>query len=166
MRTKSRHENTAPPKTSAKAYAVRLLSRREYSARALADRLQAAGYEADAVAATLSAMQEYGFQSDERYAEMRARQDNRRMGNRRVAASLVAKGIGKELAAKQLGALPPEAERAIDVARRFHGLLLDEHAKAKVWRFLSYRGFSPDAIKAALRSLANAASADESAPSC
>jgi len=158
MRTKNSRQNAAPPKSSAKAYAVRLLSRREYSARALADRLQAAGYEPDAVAAALAAMQEYGFQSDERYAEMRARQDGRRMGNRRVAASLVEKGIAKELAAEQLCTLPPETERAVDVARRFHGQPLDERLKAKVWRFLSYRGFSPDATKAALRSLAKAAS--------
>jgi regulatory protein len=105
-------------------------------------------------------MQEYGFQSDVRFAEMRVRQDGRRMGNRRVAASLAERGIPKDLATEKLAALAP----AVELAQRFSGEPLDDRLKAKIWRFMAYRGFAPDAIKAALRSLAEAASeADEDA---
>ncbi|KWU23371.1 regulatory protein RecX [Burkholderia cenocepacia] len=152
-----RQKRTGPPKLSPKAYAVRLLSRREYSARALTDKLVEVGYERDAATAAVAAMQEHGFQSDERYAEMRVRQDGRRMGNRRVAASLEDRGIAKDLVAEKLADLAPESERAVELASRFAGSPLDERNKAKIWRFMGYRGFSPDAIKAALRSLANAA---------
>jgi regulatory protein len=141
------------------------LSRREYSARALSDKLLEIGYEREAVEAAVVSMQEYGFQSDERFAEMRVRHDGRRMGNRRVAASLVERGIAKDLASEKLATLAPEAERAVELVQRFRAELLDDRRKAKIWRFMAYRGFSSDAIKAALRSLAEAAQqADTYAP--
>ena len=125
---------------SAKAYAVRLLSQREYSARVLSDKLLEVGYEREAVEVAVASMQECGPQSDERFAEMRLRQDGRRMGNRRAAASLVERGIAKELATEKLAALAPELERAVALAQRFTGEALDDRLRAKIWWFMAYRG--------------------------
>lgn len=142
-----------PPKRSAQSYALWLLSRREYSAKELAAKLTQRGYPAEAAAEAVTWAQSHGFQNDTRFAESSARSHSRRMGDRRVAAELAEKGISRELAAQQLEELQPEGERAVDIARRFEGKPLDEALKAKVWRFLAYRGFSSGAIKAAIAHL-------------
>lgn len=152
--TRNRGRAATPPSVSAKAYAVRLLSQREYSARTLKDKLLQRGYPPEEAAVAVEAMQSYGYQDDARFAEMRARQDARRMGNRRVSQSLVERGVDKEVALERVAELEPEDERILSVIDRFRGKHLDEALKAKAWRFLAYRGFSPGSIKVALRALA------------
>jgi regulatory protein len=139
-----------PPKRSAKSYALWLLSRREYAAKELLTTLTNRGYPQDEAETAVTSMQGYGFQDDNRYAEMKARASSRRSGNRRVTMVLVEKGVSKELAAQQLDELEPEPERALRLVQKFEGKPLDEALKGKVWRFLAYRGFSTDAIKASL----------------
>ncbi len=148
-----------PPKRSAKSYSIWLLSRREYSAKELQDKLTTRGYPLEEAAAAVVSMQGYGFQDDTRFAEGKARASSRRMGNRRVTAVLVEKGVSKEMAAQQLEALEPENDRVLRMVEKFSGKPLDEALKAKVWRFLAYRGFTGAAIKAALQWLKE--SADE-----
>lgn len=146
-----------PPRRSAKSYAMWLLSRREYAAKELLKKMTDRGYPAEDAQAAVTAMQGYGFQDDSRYAESRARLVSRRLGDRRVTAALSQKGLDKELVAQQVETLEPEEERALRVAERFHGKTLDEAQKAKVWRFLAYRGFSGGAIKAVMADLAQRA---------
>lgn len=144
-----------PPSRTAKSYATWLLSRREYSAKELSDKLVLRGYPVEEAAEALVLMQGYGFQDDTRFAGMKARASSRRMGDRRVTMQLAEKGISRELASQQLEQLEPEAERAVAVASKFEGKPLDEVMKAKVWRFLAYRGFGSSAVKAALQHLKN-----------
>jgi len=141
----------------AKRYLAWLLSRREYSAHQLRTKLKQKGYEPAAIEEALELMQSYKYQSDERYAQMRARNDAPRSGDRGVRARLAASGIDADLAAEQISQLAPEADRAKELVKRFAGKPYDEALKTKVWRFLAYRGFSSDAIKRALAHLAERA---------
>lgn len=141
----------------AKRYLAWLLSRREYSAHQLRTKLKQKGYEPAAIEEALELMQSYKYQSDERYAQMRARNDAPRSGDRGVRARLVASGIDADLATEQISQLAPEADRAKSLVQRFVGTPYDEALKTKVWRFLAYRGFSSDAIKRALAHLAEMA---------
>lgn len=138
----------------AKRYLAWLLSRREYSAQQLRTKLKQKGYGLEETEEALALMQSYKFQSDERYAQMRARNDAPRSGNYRVRARLADSGIAADLAEEQVAQLAPEADRACALVERFAGKAFDDTLKAKVWRFLAYRGFSSEAIRRALARLA------------
>jgi regulatory protein len=142
-----------PPKRSAKSYAVWLLSRREYAARELLDKLTTRGYPPEEAAAAVAEMQRHGFQDDQRFAAGAARTSAQRMGNRSVSAKLAAKGISRDMASEQLEQLEPEETRAMRVAARFEGKPFDDSLKAKAYRYLASRGFSGGAVKVAMRHL-------------
>lgn len=152
-------KRTGEPKElqPAKRYLAWLLSRREYSAHQLRTKLKQKGYEPAAIEEALELMQSYKYQSDERYAQMRARNDAPRSGDRGVRARLVASGIDADLATEQIAQLAPESDRARSLVKRFEGKPYDDTLKTKVWRFLAYRGFSTAAIKDALAHLAEMA---------
>ena len=137
-----------------RAAATRLLARREYARVELERRLTGRGFPADVVAATLDELAAANLQSDERFAEsfVRARAERghgplrirRELGERGVPASLadraLAEGGGygaalvRRVRTKRLGAAPPK----------------DYPGRARQMRFLHYRGFAEDQIRAAL----------------
>lgn len=148
-----RNEPGQLPKRSAKSYAMWLLSRREYTAKELYARLTSRGYPADQAADAVGVMQEHKFQSDERFAESKARLTSRKLGNQRVVVALTDAGISKELATAQVATLEPEEDRAIAAVSKFEGKQLDDAGRTKVWQYLMRRGFSSSAIKTALKHL-------------
>lgn len=141
------------PRQPAKRYMVWLLSRQDYSAKALRDKLLSKEYPQEEIDAALAWVQEHGFQSDERYARIRADSTSRKHGNRRLTMGLQQKGIPKELAAAQLENLAPEEERVINVVSKFVGKELTQELRTKIYRFLATRGFSSKPIKVALQYL-------------
>lgn len=150
------------PKQSAKAYAVWLLSKREYSAVNLEKKLLARGYENEEIEATMRFLQDNNYQSDVRYAGMKARSTAHRAGNWKIARSLSQQGIDESLAEAQIAELLPEEERAMHAASSKFSKLLAENGMTqelaqKIWRHLGYRGFSSKAIKHALDCLKNEA---------
>lgn len=146
------------PKHSAKAYAVWLLSKREYSAATLHKKLLARGYDAEEVTAVMRFLQEHNYQSDARYAGMKARSAAHRAGDWKITQSLAQQGIDENLAKAQFAELLPEEERAAQVVgakfskQIIEGGMTPELAQ-KIWRYLGYRGFSGKAIKHALNTL-------------
>lgn len=152
-----RRKPAAPPKQPAKNYAVWLLSRRDYSAAQLSDKMVARGYPQEEVAEALAFVQDHRFQDDERFAQAKVQTSGRRLGNRRLRAELSDAGIAAETAEAQMADLESEETRACELVVKFAGLALDEKLKAKVWRFLAYRGFGVSAIQAAWRQLKLAA---------
>lgn len=143
------------PKQSARNYALWLLGRREWSAKELEQRLRLKGYEAPEIQDCLTLLAEHGLQSDERYADSRARGRGRLLGNRRLRQDLAGKGIDPELAEQAMAGLPPEYERAWAVAGRFQDKVMTPELSAKVWRFLASRGFGSDAIRSVVRRLSD-----------
>ena len=87
--------------------------------------------------------------SDERYAEVRARQLARKYGAARIAHDLRAKGVADQTAASATaGASAGEIERAREILRRKYALpatTLEERARRA--RFLQGRGFSREVIR-------------------
>ncbi len=154
-------EKAEKPKQSAKKYALWLLGRREWSEKELRQRLAVKGYEESEISECLEFCQQHGFQSDERFAASRIRSRASTRGNRRLTQELSQKGVEPGLAATLLAQAGGEEERACAAARKFEGKPWSVELKAKVWRFLAARGFSSQAIKAALGALQSAATSDD-----
>jgi regulatory protein len=134
-------------------YLLFLLSRREYSEKELRTKLKLRTCTTLEVEEALGFIKELDLQSDARYASSKARAEARRKGNRSIRHVLASKGISAEQIALELQALPPEADRVLDAVRRFERKPLDLKLKGKVWRFLTARGFSQDAVKTGIAHL-------------
>lgn len=134
--------------------ALRLLSRREHSALELRQKLRSKGVEAVLIDPLLQRLVEEGWQSEQRFAESFTR-------------SRVAKGLGPYRIRKELqergvaegeveGAMAPFEdgwfELAIEVKERKFGAEVEEdfRERAKQQRFLQYRGFTHEQIRAAV----------------
>lgn len=143
------------PKQPAKRYMVWLLSRQDYSAKALRDKLLSKEYPLEEVEAALAWAQENSYQSDERYARVRANSTAQKHGNRRLTMGLQQKGISSDLAKAQLENLAPEEERVLNVIRKFEGKPLTPELRQKIYRFLGSRGFMGKPVKAAFTHLEN-----------
>jgi len=141
------------PRQSAKRYMAWLLSRQGYSAKGLRDKLLSKEYPLEEIETALAWAQEHGFQSDETYAESRARSTSAKHGNWRLKQGLMQKGISEELATAQLENVAPEEDRVLDVVRKFLGKELTPELRQKVYRFLATRGFGSKPIKAAFKHL-------------
>lgn len=149
-------EKREKPSRSSKSYAVWHLSRREFSAAELRRKLILRGYSEAETDEAIAFVQANNYQSDERYAGMKARATAHRAGNRKIQMTLRAKGIDDLIAKEQIDMLSPEDQRAIDAIEKFRKLAeggVTRELSAKIWRYLSYRGFSGDAIKRALHAL-------------
>ena len=137
----------------ARQLALQLLSRREYSARELQQKLQA-DHDPDQIETVLAQLQEQGLQSDARFAEMYVR--HRQLqghGPVRIQGELRQKGIAPDLVQECLQDGGVDwFEQAKAVRRRRFGDTppLDARLKARQMRFLQYRGFTPDQIRFAL----------------
>lgn len=150
------------PAQSAKSYAIWLLSKREYSAAALQQKLLKRGYDPEETAITLQFLREHNYQSDTRYAGMKARSAAHRAGDWKIAAALAQQGIEEDVAKEQIAELLPEHERAAHSAAAKFSRQVEQEGMTpqlaqKIWRYLGYRGFSSHAIKHALTMLKEAA---------
>jgi regulatory protein len=134
---------------------VVLLSRRDFCVRELHDQLLAQGYEAPVVQQVVAELHERGFVNDERYAQQYvALHAERGHGPLRIGRELNTLGIEPALVEAALAAGEDWARRARELRIRRFGLEVptDWPGKARQARFLQYRGFSNDHIRAALGS--------------
>ena len=136
-----------------RAAAVALLARRDFASTELKQKLESQGYEGHRVAEVLAELVAGGFVNDARYTEnFVSYHAQRGQGPVRIAALLRGLGLPEEPIDAALAAGPDWRARARKVRIRRFGL--PEPAtwaeKAKQGRFLQYRGFSSDHIRAAL----------------
>jgi regulatory protein len=145
------------PAQSAKAYAVWLLARQDYSAAALRRKLSSKGYDETEVEDAMVFVIGNRYQDDSRFAEQRSRGIENRAGNRRIEMTLRQKGIEADLAKTQVQQLAPEEERVLHAVAKFQAQVkrdgMSQELKLKIYRFLAYRGFSSRAIRAGIESL-------------
>jgi regulatory protein len=137
----------------ARAAAVKLLARRDFASTELKQKLQAQGFDTHVVEEAVGELAGGGILNDARYAEQFVTHHAERgQGPVRIAALLKEQGLPDETIAAALAAGPDWRARAREVRIRRFGL--PEPAtwpeKAKQGRFLQYRGFSSDHIRAAL----------------
>jgi regulatory protein len=143
------------PKGGARAAALRLLGRRDYTAAELTRKLAERGYPPDDVAGALDRLTAEGLLDDRRTAAAHVRTASRvkGRGRLRIARELEARGIDPSIIADALSALTPEDE-SLELtrllARRLPGRP-DQAARRRVFQHLLRRGFPAELIAAALR---------------
>jgi regulatory protein len=134
------------------AYA--LLAGRDFSRHELATRLLRKGYPPELVAAAVETVVQEGLLREERFAEQFVSQQSRRgRGPVRIRMGLRDKGVDPETVEQAFGTTETDWIRAAREARRRKfgaDLPVDARERAKQARFLQYRGFSSDQIRAAL----------------
>jgi regulatory protein len=135
--------------------AVILLSRRDFCSQELAGKLNAQGYDPGTVQGVIAELLERGYVDDERYAlQFVAMHAARGHGPLRIHRELSQLGVDAGLIESALAGDEDWAQRARELRIRRFGLAQPAGwpAKAKQARFLQYRGFSNDHIRAALDS--------------
>jgi len=137
----------------AQSAAVALLARRDYATGELSQRLQAKGYDREVIAALIQELRNRRVLDDVRYAENYVGfHSGRGEGPERIREDLLGLGLPAGLVDDALKAGPDWRELAREQrSRRFGPQVPDSWPeKARQARFLQYRGFSSDHIRAAL----------------
>ena len=137
---------------AARATAVSLLARRDFASGELRQKLGSQGYDATVATAVVAELIEERALDDARYAENYvAYHAGRGQGPRRIGADLRSLGVPADLAEAALGTGPDWRELARTVRIRKFGAEPPEEwtEKTRQARFLQYRGFSSDHIRAA-----------------
>ena len=137
----------------AKNDAFRLLSFRARSVSELRERLVKKKYASETVEETLSFCLKQGFLDDEKFAKLYAisRVQSRPSGKRLIQTELKNKGLSPAVVNRALGAIEDfdEKELAFETAlkryQRMRGLP-EKTSKARIYGFLSRRGFSSEAV--------------------
>jgi regulatory protein len=132
---------------------VALLARRDFAAVELSAKLVKSGFEAAVVQSVITELGERGLIDDRRFAEhFVAYHVGRGQGPLRIRRELADLGLDTALIDAQLAAGTDWANRAAAVRRQKFGAAVPKAwpEKARQARFLQYRGFSPDHIRAAL----------------
>jgi len=143
--------------TAARTIAAGWLSRRDYSSAQLAQRLAQRGFDAQTVQVALAELIERRFVDDARYGRaFVAVRAGRGQGPQRIRHELIAAGVTPALAEEALEEYAAEQGGWTALARRVRSRRFgtaaprDRAESARQARFLHYRGFSTDHIRAAL----------------
>ncbi|MGH8180367.1 MAG: regulatory protein RecX [Steroidobacteraceae bacterium] len=135
-----------------RAAALALLARRDWLTGELSAKLQAAGCDQQATAGVIAELADERLLDDTRYAERYvASRAERGQGPVRIAAELASLGAQRELIDAALASGPDWRAAAGNARRRKFGAAPPASwaEKARQARFLQYRGFSADHIRAA-----------------
>ncbi len=138
------------------ARAADALSRRDYSRKELRVKLMrnlSDGENSEDVEKALERLEEWGYLSDTRFAENRARIKASSLGNARIRRELRLSGVDDEKVQAAIETIEePEDVRAYRVwARRYKEIPGDRKERDRQIRYLLYRGFSMDSINRVLR---------------
>lgn len=124
---------------------MRLLARREHSARELADKLVRRGFDAEVVGDAVAELAAGGWQSDQRFTEQYVRERvDKGEGPLKIRAALSERGIDGSRAEAALAAFDEEwIDRARAVCRRRFGDRppASWNERARRARYLQQRGF-------------------------
>jgi regulatory protein len=146
-------EGNPDPRTVRTA-ALALLAGRDFSRHELTGRLLRKGYDAAVVETVVQGLVDDCLLQESRYVEQFVGQHARKgQGPARIRHELRERGVDRETVDAALAAGEVDwVQRAREARRRKFGaaLPLDRRERAKQARFLQYRGFSPDQIRAAL----------------
>lgn len=147
-------DTRAPDAGAIEAVAVGLLARREHSTEELKRKLQARGHSCEAVAAVVEKLAGKRLVCDERFVASFVHHHARRgQGPVRIRAELRRRGIAEAQISREIeGAELDWIRLAAQVRLRKFGSARPRAAgeRAKQARFLQYRGFDADQIRAAL----------------
>jgi len=142
--------------------ALRLLSFRDRTIKAMEEKLTEKGLSADEIAEVIKTLTDEGLLNDERYARdlLASRIRNKNWGPRKISMDLIRKGVPREVAHKVLSELDNEAvklaaQRALKKWKTRKGISpadsLDEGDIKKAYSHLESRGFNGELIARLLR---------------
>lgn len=147
-------DRDCPSAGELRAFAYRLLGRREYSVSELDQRLRLKwpGLEPGPIAELLDALAAENLLSDERFTESLVRSHiQRQQGPLKIRAALRAKGIADALIAQELEHFSDQwVDLAVRWLERQHPAPLDFDARQNHYRRLVNRGFTHDQAMDAL----------------
>jgi regulatory protein len=151
------------PEKSLRQRALEYLSKREYAAAELAQKLKGYASDSDDIAALIADFKTRGWLSDARYTEQMVHARQAKFGAARLANELREKGVDDALVAEAVAVLQVnEVERAREVWRKkFKASPTTREDWAKQARFLQSRGFTFDVIKKILNRHAEDDSAED-----
>lgn len=155
-RRPSTSPSTPPPPGRLRADALRLLGRRDYTARELSDRLVDLGHAREAVSDAVDALRAEHLLDDLRTAGAHVRTASRVKGRGplRIRRELEARGIPADVIREATSGLTDDEVRgAIDrfLMRRRVRLPVSPTDRPRVYRQLLSRGFPPRLVSEALR---------------
>lgn len=140
-------------KPSVREAAARLLTSRALSARQLRDKLLEKEYPPDMVESAILWMQEHGMLDDSAYAEMIARQYQKKgYGVKRIQQELRRRGISQEDAETALQSIAPDQQQTLRLLEKYirGDVSLSEQIRRGA-AALARRGFLWSEIREALR---------------
>lgn len=139
---------------AARKKAMDFLARREYGRAELVGRLKSGGFDSALAEEVVGVLAEEGLQDDARFAASFASSKlGRGTGPLRIRQALLEKGLPESFADEALDELEADWNRqARDVRIKKFGETIpaDFKDKARQMRFLQYRGFDNDQIRAAM----------------
>jgi regulatory protein len=146
-------QKEAPSSSEMRAFAYRLLGRREYSVFELGQRIRQKWPEADGVGDLVEALTEENLVSDQRYVESFVRSRiQRHQGPLKIRAALGAKGVDDSTIAGELVKYAGEwTALAREWLERQHTGPVDFDDRKKYYRRLKNRGFTHDQSMNALQ---------------
>ncbi|MGQ0710901.1 MAG: recombination regulator RecX [Rhodoferax sp.] len=141
--------SNSKPQPSLKARALRWLSAREHTCAELERRLRPHAADESELQSLLQELQDKGFLSDARATEALLHRRQALLGTARLQQELRQRGVPPAHCEQAVQALrATELERAQAVwARKFGAAPRDRAEAARQMRFLSSRGFAPEAIR-------------------
>ena len=133
--------------------ALNYLARREHSRCELQQKLTQYSDNPNDIAAVIDRLIEHNLQSDKRFSESFIHSKQAKYGSLRLKETLKQKGISTATMQEYLPDLQEEINNAVAILHKKLGTPrpLSMAEKQKAYRFLHYRGFSPETTKTALR---------------
>jgi len=133
--------------------AAGLLARRDHATHELERKLKERGFESAAIASVLAELAAKRFLDDDRFVEhFVSYHASRGQGPVRIAAELRQLGLTAEIIDRHLDAVSDWHERARAARRKKFGAAVprDFRSRVKQAKFLEYRGYAADEVRAAL----------------
>jgi len=150
----SKPEPAAIDEAACQRTAVELLARRDHSRLELERKLATRGFPGAMIAAALDSLERSGVLAAARFAESFVRSRVAKgQGPVRIRAELAQRGVGAEAAEHLLKSPDIDWQDSIRAVRRKRfgaSPPRDYRERARQARFLQYRGFTPDQVRAAL----------------
>ncbi len=108
--------DVARPKTKARVVALRLLAQRRLTEAQLWSRLAKRGYPEDEVRVAVESCKSDGFVDDALYAQLFVDGRSKAVGNRRLVADLVRRGIDRDAAQQSVASAEREEDERLEAA--------------------------------------------------
>ena len=164
-------EKASDPK-SAHAFAIAYLARRDFSAADLRRKLKDRGFAESAIEPVLAELEASNVINDDRYGEnVVAYRARRGQGPARIRQELKRSGLGSEAIQSTMDKAKDDGPDFISLARAARArkfgqeLPKDWKERSRQARFLQYRGFSTDHIRAVLEGTPDDLESDAPTPS-